>query len=49
MTYAGTQGSYIGLDQANLLIPSSLAGKGDVNVVLTVDGKSSNVVTINMK
>ncbi len=49
VNYAGAQGSYVGLDQANVLIPSSLAGKGDVNVVLTVDGKSSNVVTINMK
>ena len=49
VTYAGAQGSYVGLDQANVLISSSLAGKGDVNVVLTVDGKSSNVVTINMK
>jgi len=46
---AGAQGSYIGLDQANILIPTSLAGRGEVNVVLTADGKSTNVVTINIK
>jgi uncharacterized protein (TIGR03437 family) len=49
VTYAGAQGSYVGLDQANIIIPASLAGRGDVNVVLTVDGASSNVVTINIK
>lgn len=30
-TYAGAQGSFVGLDQANVLTPSSLAGKGNVN------------------
>lgn len=49
VNYAGAQGSYVGLDQANILIPTSLAGRGDVDVVLTVDGKSTNVVTVNMK
>ncbi len=49
VTYAGTQGSYVGLDQANIRIPTSLAGRGGVNVVLTVDGKSSNPVVINLK
>ena len=47
--YAGTQGSFIGLDQANIRIPASLAGRGEVNVILTVDGKTSNTVTINVK
>ena len=49
VTYAGAQGGYVGLDQANIRIPSSLAGRGQVNVVLTVDGKSSNAVVINVK
>lgn len=49
VSFAGAQGSYAGLDQANIQIPSSLAGKGSVNVVLTADGLASNVVTINMK
>lgn len=47
--YAGLQGSFIGLDQANILIPRSVAGRGDVDVVLIVDGKSTNAVTINVK
>lgn len=47
--YAGAQGTFAGLDQANISIPSSLAGSGNVNVVLTVDGKASNPVVINIK
>jgi uncharacterized protein (TIGR03437 family) len=49
VTYAGAQGTFVGLDQANIRIPASLAGRGEVNVVLTVDGKNSNVVVINVK
>ncbi len=49
VTYAGAQGTFIGLDQANIRIPSTLAGRGDVNVVLTVDGKSTNTAVINIK
>ena len=49
VAYAGTQGTYVGLDQANIQIPSILAGKGAVNVVLTADGYPSNAVTINVK
>ena len=49
VSFAGAQGSFVGLDQANIRIPSSLAGRGDVNVVLTVDGKTANTVVINVK
>jgi uncharacterized protein (TIGR03437 family) len=49
VTYAGAQGVFTGLDQANIRIPSSLAGRGNVDAVLTVDGKSSNPVVINIK
>jgi hypothetical protein len=49
VSYAGTQGTFAGLDQANVRIPGSVAGKGEVNVVLTVDGKTSNTVTINVQ
>jgi hypothetical protein len=42
-------GDVRGLDQANGKIPSSVARKGEVNVVLTVDGKTSNTVTINVQ
>ncbi len=44
--YSGAQGTYPGLDQVNLLIPASLAGKGRVDIVLNVGGKGSNPVYI---
>jgi uncharacterized protein (TIGR03437 family) len=47
--YAGPQVSFVGLDQANVRIPRSLAGRGEVNVVFTVDGKTANTVTINIR
>jgi uncharacterized protein (TIGR03437 family) len=47
--YAGAQPQYPGLDQVNLVIPRSLAGAGEVPVVLTIDGQTANVVTINLK
>lgn len=47
--YAGSQGSLTGLDQANILIPRSLAGKGTADLMFTVDGKRANTVTINIK
>ncbi len=47
--YAGPAEGYAGLDQVNLRIPRSLAGQGVVNVVLTVNGKAANTVTIQIK
>jgi uncharacterized protein (TIGR03437 family) len=47
--YAGLQPQYIGLDQVNVYVPRSLAGAGEVPVVLTVDGVTANVVTINIR
>ena len=41
--------AFAGLDQVNLLLPRSLAGRGDVDVALTVDGKAANIVRINIK
>ncbi len=46
---AGPQPTYPGLDQVNVLLPLSLRGAGESNVVLTVDGQVSNTVTINVK
>lgn len=45
--YAGAQGQFVGLDQINILLPSSLRGKGLVNVTITMDGKTTNPVQIN--
>ena len=47
--YAGPQPSYEGLDQVNLALPPSLSGSSEVNVVLTVDGQTANVVTVNIQ
>jgi uncharacterized protein (TIGR03437 family) len=46
--YAGAQGAE-GLDQINAMIPRELAGSGEVDVVLSVNGKPANTVRINIK
>jgi uncharacterized protein (TIGR03437 family) len=38
-----------GLDQVNLLLPRSLVGRGDVDVVLTVDGRRANPVGVSIR
>ena len=47
--FAGKQGGLAGVDQVNLRIARSLLGRGDVDVVLTVDGVAANTVRINVK
>jgi uncharacterized protein (TIGR03437 family) len=47
--YAGPQGQFEGLDQVNVLLPRSLAGRGEVEVVLTVEGQAANAVRINIR
>ena len=47
--FAGPQGDFVGLDQVNLLLPRSLAGRGDVDIVLTADGQTSNTVQVRIK
>jgi uncharacterized protein (TIGR03437 family) len=49
VAFAGAQGSFVGLDQVNLLLPRALAGRGEVNVSLTVDGKPANPVKVSVK
>ena len=44
--YAGAQGGFYGLDQLNLLLPKTLAGRGEMDVVLKVDGRTANTVRI---
>ncbi len=46
VAYAGPQSGFAGVDQVNVLLPSSLAGAGTVTVQLTVDGITSNSVEI---
>jgi uncharacterized protein (TIGR03437 family) len=47
--YAGPQITIPGLDQVNVPLPLSLRGSGLVNVVVTVDGVSSNAVRIRIQ
>ncbi len=47
--FAGPQGGFVGLDQCNILIPQSLVGRGNVNVMLTVEGKTANLLQVNIK
>lgn len=47
--YAGLQGDFVGLDQVNLLLPKTLAGRGEVDVVLTIDGQAANTVKVSIK
>lgn len=48
--FAGEQPEYVGLDQLNIgPLPRALAGKGSVEVELTVNGTRSNRVTITIQ
>jgi uncharacterized protein (TIGR03437 family) len=47
--FAGPQGGFIGLDQANILLPSTLAGKGNVPIQLTANGLAANTVNITIQ
>jgi uncharacterized protein (TIGR03437 family) len=49
VSYAGEQGALVGLDQLNVALPRSLAGRGSADVVLSVDGKTANTVALNFK
>jgi uncharacterized protein (TIGR03437 family) len=47
--FAGAQGDFVGLDQCNIEIPRSLFGRGEVDLVLSVDGKPANTLHANIK
>jgi uncharacterized protein (TIGR03437 family) len=48
--YAGAQGQYAGLDQINVgPVPASLRGSGETDLVLTVDGQTSNAARVNFR
>ncbi len=48
VTFAGEQNEF-GLDQANILLPRSLIGRGEVDVVFTVDGQTANTVSVSIR
>jgi uncharacterized protein (TIGR03437 family) len=47
VAFVGAQG-VIGLDQINIEVPASVRGRGEVPLVLTVDGEVANTVTLNL-
>jgi uncharacterized protein (TIGR03437 family) len=49
VAYAGPQGFFTGLDQVNVQLPASLAGRGDVPVVLSARGGQANLGRITFK
>jgi uncharacterized protein (TIGR03437 family) len=48
-SFVGPQGGLVGLDQINFTIPQSMAGKGEMDLVFTVDGKMTNAVRIKVR
>ncbi|HNG30432.1 MAG TPA: hypothetical protein PK012_11965, partial [Blastocatellia bacterium] len=47
--YAGPQDSFAGLDQINARLPRTLAGRGEVDIVVNVDGLAANVLKVSIK
>jgi len=47
--YAGPQPEFAGLDQVNVALRLDLRGTGESNVVLVVDGQTSNPVMVNVR
>jgi uncharacterized protein (TIGR03437 family) len=51
--FTGAQGQYMGLDQVNVQLPQSLAGAGNVSLVLTLAETQpvtqANIVTLNVQ
>ena len=49
VSYAGAQGDFTGLDQVNVRVPRSLAGRGEIDVLLTVEAQMGNAARINIR
>jgi uncharacterized protein (TIGR03437 family) len=47
--FAGAQGGFVGLDQMNVRLARSLAGRGEIDLAVTADGRAANTVRINVK
>jgi uncharacterized protein (TIGR03437 family) len=43
------QPQYAGLDQMNVIVPRSLRGAGEVEIVVTMAGKTLNTITITIQ
>jgi uncharacterized protein (TIGR03437 family) len=47
--YVGPQLTFDGLDQINVRLPRTLAGKGEVDLAVTVDDKLANTTRLSFK
>lgn len=47
--FAGAATGFFGLDQLNLRLPHSLAGRGEVDLELAVDGQPANVLKLRIR
>ena len=47
--FAGAQGEFVGLDQCNVRLATSLVGSGEISITLTADGKTSNAAKARIK
>jgi uncharacterized protein (TIGR03437 family) len=47
--YSGASGHFPGFDEVTVELPRSLAGMGDVDVVLTADGQTASPVRIHIQ
>jgi uncharacterized protein (TIGR03437 family) len=47
--YAGETPGLVGLDQLNFIIPRALAGRGEVDVLVSAGGVAANPVRVNVK
>lgn len=48
VSFLGAHSRLVGVDQMNIKLPQSLRGRGNVDVTVTIDGKTANTVTINI-
>jgi uncharacterized protein (TIGR03437 family) len=47
--YAGPSSGLVGVDQVNIGLPPTLAGRGELSVSLIVDGRAANEVQVRVK
>ena len=47
--YAGEAPGFVGLDQINARLSRSLAGRGEVDVLISVDGQAANTVRLAIR
>lgn len=48
VSFLGAHSRLVGVDQMNIKLPQTLRGRGNADVVVTIDGKTANTVTINI-